>query len=91
MKRIMLNSSQKQLNNDFSEEVSGIQGFGSVGAIINKEEENMVNPFQLESDTSLKLTQKLKQIQEIPREESKKTSASSYLEEEEKGIPNVLL
>ena len=56
MKRIILNSSNKQLNNDFIEEVSGLQGFGSVGAIINKEEENMINPFTLESETNLKLT-----------------------------------
>lgn len=92
MKRIVLNSSSKQLNNDFSEEAAGFQGFGSVGAINMKDDPTSVNPFQIESDASLKLTQKLRNIQrDIPREESKKTSASSYLEEEEKGIPNVLL
>ena len=60
MKRIQLNSSNKQLDNEFKEELVGLQGFGSVGAIIDKEEKNSINPFSVEAETSLKLTQKLK-------------------------------
>ena len=60
MKRIQLNSSNKQLDNEFKEELVGLQGFGSVGAIIDKEEKNSVNPFSVEGETSLKLTQKLR-------------------------------
>ena len=60
MKRIQLNSSNKQLDNEFKEELVGLQGFGSVGAIIDKEEKKSVNPFSVEGETSLKLTQKLR-------------------------------
>ena len=62
MKRIQLNSSNKQLESEFKEDIVGLQGFGSVGAIIDKEEKTSVNPFSVESETSLKLTQKLKQM-----------------------------
>ena len=62
MKRIQLNSSNKQLDGEFKEDVIGLQGFGSVGAIIDKEEKISVNPFSVESEASLKLTQKLQQM-----------------------------